>query len=103
MSMTQYTVKELKEFIKDLPDDMLVVTRTSEENWIVEGMFDGLEPYLTDRLNEIRTGMIPSDGYEWPNGDVLILSDFDEETSIEWWNEHVEEKNLNFLMVKDKE
>jgi hypothetical protein len=85
--MTRFTVRELKEFIKDLPDNTLVVSRTSEVNWTIEGMFDGITPYKTNKLWENRTGLIPSDE-ECTYGEVLVLSDFDEETNIEWWNEH---------------
>ena len=97
--MTVFTVKELKEFIKDLPDNTLVVsTHCCKDHWVDEGMFDGVNPYVTDKLWEVRTGMIPSDE-ECTYGKVLVLSDFDEETNIEWWNEHAEYKGLNSLMV----
>jgi hypothetical protein len=97
--MTRFTVKELKEFIKDLPDNTLVVsTHCCEDHWIVEGMFDGVKPYVTDKLWEVRTGMTPSEE-DCTYGKVLVLSDFDEETNIEWWNDHVEDRKLENLKV----
>jgi hypothetical protein len=100
MSMTRFTVKELKEFIKDLPDNTLVVsTNCGQEHWVDEGMFDGIEPYVTDNLWEVRTGFIPTNDGECTYGKVLVLSDFDEETNIEWWNDHVEDRKLENLKV----
>ncbi len=99
MSMRHYTVKMLKDLIKDLPDDMYVVTRTFEENWTSEGMFDGIRPYITEKLWEIRTGFIPSDDQPCSYGEVLILSDFDDEDNLERWNNHVEGLKLDELKV----
>lgn len=76
------------------------MTRTDKENWTGEGMFDGIQPYITDRLWEVRTGLIPSDAQPCTYGKVLVLSDFDHETNLEWWNDHVEEMNLESLKVK---
>ncbi len=88
MSMNIYTIGELKEFIKNLPDEMLVVTKSTEkELWKTEGMFDVITPYITDKYYEVRNGLNPCE--EKSNmGDILVLSDCDEEINNELFNDN---------------
>jgi len=87
MSFNKYTLGELREFTKDLPDETVVVgIHPGVEDWLSEGMYDGLHPWLDVNLREIRTGFVPDehwDSTEYNNSNghpILVLASLDKET-----------------------
>lgn len=110
MSATIYTIKDLKELIQNIPDDVKIVSIHPEAHmWQDEGMFDGLDPFMVNYLCEVRTGWNPTtDTYYGTNGPFLVLSTFDKELCEDWWDSDIEDsiskghKYCKELLVNDE-
>lgn len=104
MSATITTVKELKDWLKDYPDDMRVVIDSDEPHDIYEGQFVGVEKPFVIRGYEVRTGWIlHSDKHD---GEDLLCFAWRHDSANamveDWYDELKDSKQQNAAeLVKD--
>lgn len=88
MAIRNYTLGQFREFTKTLPDDTLVLAiNPIIDTWEVEGMLDGANPFMYNKLMEVRNGMNPSD--KQLQKPVIIISDMEEDDLIELFYDNI--------------